>query len=130
MEHLASHGYVVFSLQHTYDSSTTVFPNGDVAPADPELFKAAAEPDEKGKVRPQVLALTGRTLDDRLEGYLRMREAALKANGRLLRSGVVWVADRIFLHDELQRGAVPAPIREIAAASDLGRVGEIGMSFG
>jgi predicted dienelactone hydrolase len=129
MEDLASHGYVVFSLQHTYDSSTTVFPNGDIAPADPELFKAAPGPEEP-EPRPQVQALIGKTLDERLEGYLRMREAALRGSGRLLRSGPVWLADRTFLHDQLQKGAVPPAVREIVAASALDRVGEMGMSFG
>ena len=28
MEHLASHGYIVYSVQHTYESSPTVFPDG------------------------------------------------------------------------------------------------------
>lgn len=36
-EHLASHGYVVFSLQHTHDSSATVFPDGTVSATDPAL---------------------------------------------------------------------------------------------
>jgi len=133
MEELASHGYVVFSVQHTYDSSATVYPNGDVAPADPELFKLAEQAEEgddpAGKAQAQ--AITGKTLDDRLNGYLTMRELALAAgDNRLFKSGVIWAADRIFLHDQLQKGAVPPAIREIAAAGDLTRVGEMGMSFG
>ncbi|MHA2425751.1 MAG: alpha/beta hydrolase family protein, partial [Candidatus Thorarchaeota archaeon] len=30
MEELASQGYIVFSISHTYESASTVFPNGDV----------------------------------------------------------------------------------------------------
>ncbi|WP_337185160.1 hypothetical protein [Phenylobacterium sp.] len=133
MEHLASHGYVVVSVQHTYDSSTTVFPNGDVAPADPELFRLAREegPDAKATAALQRQAIGGATLDDRLDGYLRLREAALAGRGdRLLRSGVIWAADRMLVHDRLQAGDVPPAIREIAAAARLDRVGEMGMSFG
>ena len=130
MEHLASHGYVVFSLQHTYDSSATVFPNGDVAPADPELFEEARRQADLDEPRPQIQAMTGATLDERLDGFLKVREQAIARDERLLRSGVIWAADRIFLHDRLQAGAVPPAIREITAASRLDRVGEMGMSFG
>ena len=136
MEDLASHGYVVFSVQHPYDSSATVYPNGDVAPADPGLFEMAAaakrgDPAAKAERVAQARALGGRTLDDRLAGYLDLREAALaKGDDRLLKSGLIWTADRIFVHDQLQAGAVPPAIRQIAAAGDLTRVGEMGMSFG
>ena len=133
MEDLASHGYVVFSVQHTYDSSATVYPNGDVAPADPELFRMATEAEEGSDAagKAQAQAITGKTLDERLDGYLTMRELALASgDNRLFKSGVIWAADRIFLHDQLQKGAVPPAIREIAAAGDLTRVGERGMSFG
>ncbi|HEY0649649.1 hypothetical protein [Phenylobacterium sp.] len=132
MEDLASHGYVVYSLQHTYDSAATVFPNGDVAPADPELSRRGkTTASEKARDEAQALAISGETLDARLEGYLRTRELALAGESpRLMQSGGVWAADRIFLHDQLQKGAVPPAIREIAAAGDLTRVGEMGMSFG
>lgn len=133
MEHLASHGYIVFSVQHTYDSSPTVFPDGDVAPIDPalaEMAKASSDA-EKAAQAAQIKAISGPTLDARLDGYLRLRELALAGTSdRLLRSGEIWADDRIFVHDQLQRGAVPPAIREIAAAGDLTRVGEMGMSFG
>ena len=130
MEDLASHGYVVFSVQHTYDSTTTLFPNGDVAPADPDLFKGPATGDDDPGYKAQVQAMTGAGLDARLDGYLRMHEVALARNTRIVRSGAVWAADRMFVHDRLQRGDVPGPIRSIVAASRLDRVGEMGMSFG
>jgi predicted dienelactone hydrolase len=37
MEELASHGYIVFSIGHTYHAITTVFPDGHVVPADSVL---------------------------------------------------------------------------------------------
>ncbi len=40
MEELASHGYIVYSAQHTYDSSPVVFPNGDVAAMCPTRWPA------------------------------------------------------------------------------------------
>lgn len=133
MEHLASHGYIVFSVQHTYDSSATVFPDGDVAAMDPALAAMGKDESEgaKAAAAAQKQALAGATLDERLDGYLRLRELALAGTSdRLLKSGEVWSADRIFVHDQLQRGAVPPEIQKIAAAGDLTRVGEMGMSFG
>lgn len=128
MEDLASHGYVVFSLQHTYDSSATVFPNGDVAVDDPALLKMMAE--QQKPPPSQVDMLAGRTPDIRLEGLLATREDSLAKQDRITRSGVIWAADRIFLHDQLQAGAVPRAIKPIVAAGRLDRVGEMGMSFG
>ena len=132
MEELASHGYVVFSVQHTFDSSATVFPNGDVAPADPELARIARESEnDDAAAKAQEQAISAASLDARLDGYLKLREMALAGqNDRLARSGEIWAADRIFVHDQLQRGAVPPEIQAIAAASELTRVGEMGMSFG
>jgi hypothetical protein len=37
MEELASHGYIVCSIAHTYHTIVTVFPDGRVVPADPVL---------------------------------------------------------------------------------------------
>jgi len=41
MEELASHGYVIFSISHTYESASTVFPDGSVAyeATDEDLFQ-------------------------------------------------------------------------------------------
>lgn len=128
MEELASHGYVVFSLQHTYDSSATVFPNGDVTQDDPGLIRMMTEQQEPTPAMKAILA--GKTPDERLAGQLAAREDGLAKRDRITRSGVIWAADRLFLHDQLQAGAVPAAIKPILAASRLDRVGEMGMSFG
>jgi predicted dienelactone hydrolase len=40
---LASHGYVVISTQHTYGAVTTVFPDGTVAPNNPEALPRDSE---------------------------------------------------------------------------------------
>ncbi len=126
MEHLASHGYVVFSIQHTYDSSATAFPNGDVAPMDPALFDTTAETNRPS----QTEALAGTDLDKRLEGTLAYQEYSIRIGDRITaKSTPAWVADRLFLHDTLQK-APPASVADIAAASDLAQVGEMGMSFG
>ncbi len=126
MEHLASHGYVVFSIQHTYDSSATAFPNGDVAPMDSGMIDMATE-----EVRPtQKEAIGGTDLDKRLEGALAFQEYAVRAGDRIAtKSTPAWVADRAFLRSTLL-DAPPQQVADIAAASNLQQTGEMGMSFG
>ena len=128
MEHLASHGYVVFSIQHTYDSASTAFLNGDVADMDAALGKTT---EEARSARPLLEeAMTGATLDARLEGALAYQENLTRVGDRVVaKSTPTWVADRLFVHNTLQT-APPASVAEIAAASNFSRVGEIGMSMG
>jgi len=127
MEELASHGYIAYSLQHTYDSSATAFPNGDVASSDPKLSETAGD----DAARPsQADAIGGDQLDKRLDALLAFQEYALKSGSRIaVQSTKVWMADRIFLHDTLQKNP-PANIADIARAGNLAKVGELGMSFG
>ena len=132
MEDLASHGYVVYSVQHTGDSSATVFPNGEVAPMDPALIKMMRESPEATGHFPEAMlkGYTSRSLDDRLAGQLQRARELIERDDRLLTSAPTWVADRLFVHDQLQQQAVPTDVADIVAASALARVGEIGMSFG
>ncbi len=130
MEELASHGYVVYSVQHTHDSSPVVFPNGDVAPMDPALLRemrelAAEMPEE------QVASFVGGTFDERRRATRAYYEKSVAEGQRIASvSADVWRADRIFVHDRLEAGDVPDDVSEIVAAGDLSSVGEIGMSFG
>lgn len=133
MEDLASHGYVVYSVQHTYDSSATVFPDGSVAGVDPALLKEAPrEPEAEEKSRQAMIqGSTGATFDERLEGQLKYASDSFDHDDRIrVRSPLTWVADQIFVHDRLQSGEVPESVAPIAAACDLTRTGEMGMSFG
>lgn len=127
MEELASHGYIAYSIQHTYDSADTAFPNGDVAPMDPDLMQTAVN--EEGRPS-QADAFGGDTLDKRIEAMLAFQEFALKNGSRIATSSTkAWMADRKFLHDTLQK-ALPQSVAEIARAGNLEKVGELGMSFG
>lgn len=127
MEELASHGYIVVSVQHTYDSSDTAFPDGTVAPMDPALTEMVAEQDDRPS---QADALAGEALDARLEGALAFQEYAVRNGDRIaVASTQTWVADRLFVHDTLQN-ASPEAVADIARAGDFDNVGEVGMSFG
>lgn len=130
LEELASHGYIVYSVQHTYDSSPVAFPNGDVAQMDPtlitEMLEQAAEMPEE-----QVMGFIAPTFDERRGATTANYERAMADGQRIASvSADVWRADRIFVHDRLEAGEVPEDVAAIVAAGDLSSVGEIGMSFG
>jgi predicted dienelactone hydrolase len=98
---------------------------------DPALVKQALDTEAQGKVPEAMLkGFTSQEFDDRLAGQLQYASESVDKKERIIQSAAIWVADRLFVHDELQRRAVPADIVEIVAASKLDRVGEIGMSFG
>ncbi|MFB0551991.1 MAG: hypothetical protein ACETWQ_01650 [Phycisphaerae bacterium] len=42
MEELASHGYIIFSVGHTYEDAVTVFPDGRIIPADSTQLEYSA----------------------------------------------------------------------------------------
>lgn len=131
MEELASHGYAVYSVQHTGDASPTLFPNGDVAPTDPGLYDHLRDSLEHG-FSPLLLQGFGEDeLSRRLDGQLRFAtELKPPADRAIHLSAPIWLADRLFVHDRLQAGEVPPNVADLVAASNFSHTGEMGMSFG
>jgi len=135
MEELASHGYVVFSIAHTYDG-VTLFPDGR-APGVGEHF-VRAEAYWQGEEGKRVIEEWERGTAEK-DGAV--RRAALErriAQERAFRAEVlgsgssweVWIDDRLGFFavlGELGSGARPSLF---AGKLDLGRVGLFGMSFG
>lgn len=131
MEDLASHGYAVYSVQHSGDASPTLLPDGDVVPMDPGLAEHMRHVFSAGLPEAMVRGYSSADLDERLDGQLRTAlEIPPPANRGISVSAPVWLADRLFVHDRLQAGAVPASVTDLVAASDFTRTGEMGMSFG
>ena len=129
MEELASHGYVVYAVSHTYDNADGVFPNGDLIPRDDNLRQEMMDAlGEDGKI--SVEPFIAPTLAERRAAQIRSLEKSVSVDSRLYRSVAVWIDDRLFVKDELKAGRVKPAIAEIAAASDFGKVGHTGMSFG
>jgi len=129
MEELASHGYVIYSVQHSYDASPTVFPNGDVIGMDPALLAESGKQPEISEAMKKAFA--GVTLDDRYEGTVQNQQDAIDKGDRIAtQSAEVWLQDRIFVLNQLQQGAVPDTVSEIVTAGDYLRTGQMGMSFG
>lgn len=133
MQELASHGYVVYAVQHTDDAVGTVFPDGTVAPLNPAAIERARQSRQTQREIPAALVkgFTSADFGERLLGQLQLAEQQLAERDPTITSGApTWLADRLFVHDRLQRGEVPAAVADVAAASALERVGELGMSFG
>ena len=95
MEHLASHGYAVFSIAHTYDAAPVVFPNGDVIELPAEYANGQPQEEESlnlpfeevtrlaMELGPKISA--GKTYGERLEGTLGEIELTRLLNDRVLR---------------------------------------------
>jgi len=131
MEELASHGYIVYSVQHTYDSSPTVFPDGRIAPMDPALLAAMQAEVQVEPSEEITNGFVGETYALRHAGLLAARQKAIEDGQRIATvSAEIWIDDRRFVHDALEGGDVPVEIVSIAAAGNLQETGQMGMSFG
>ena len=137
MEHLASNGYVVFSIAHTYDATPIVFPNGDVIRLpDAEVKKRAEGTEPSEELKDLYLASglkwqQGTTYQDRFEGGVGIVETTWMVDDRVYdESPWVWVADILFVEDALANGQAPNAISDILDRADLTRVGHLGMSYG
>ena len=135
MEHLASHGYIAYAVQHTYESSPTVFPDGEVAWMDPAMLQSVrdyfASVERSGFPQEFIEVYTSPDFAVRRAAQLTRYRLAYESGQRLTTfSAPLWLEDRKFVHDALERGEVPAGVRDIVAASNLQATGQLGMSFG
>ena len=130
MEHLASHGYLVFSVQHSYDSATVRFEDNSTASMGKEWFEWAEKMRTEGLTENQLKQFVGPGYEERYEGTLGQYQDAVDNDERIGRSVPVWRDDRLFLLDSVAAGRVPAIVQNIAARGDYGGVGHMGMSFG
>ncbi len=135
MEHLASHGYTAYSVQHTYESSPTVFPDGEVAGMDPGMLQVIrdyqAELEQSGYRQELIEVYTSPDFAVRRSAQLTRYQRARESGQRLETfSSPLWLEDRRFVHDALERGDVPASVRDVVASSNWQATGQLGMSFG
>ncbi|MGH8250030.1 MAG: alpha/beta hydrolase family protein [Steroidobacteraceae bacterium] len=125
MEELASHGYVVFSIGHSYESLVLIHADGrTVAVSEERMRQVRDELAGSGALIQQLLA--SRNSKERAELLRQVSEAGPLLNESLR----VWVADTRFVLDELDGLDGPKELRELADRLDLARVGIFGMSFG
>ncbi|MCC7306567.1 MAG: isoform II [Acidobacteria bacterium] len=121
MEELASHGYVVFGIGHTYETILNVFPDGRAVPAGKAMLY---EPNSK--------------VNELTKAYTESKSAAEKAayaNQIVLLSPAIerlhiWAADIGFVIDEIERMNAGKAKSIFANKLDIKRIGVMGMSFG
>jgi pimeloyl-ACP methyl ester carboxylesterase len=118
MEELASHGYVIVSIDHTYEAGVVVFPDGQVA-----YGGAPVAPDSASIARLTELVKGLATLTDTTQ--LKALANDMRATMKLDPSMTRWLADTRFILDQL-----PTALAEWAPRLQLDRVGLFGMSFG
>lgn len=123
MEELASHGYVVFSIAHSYETLVTVYPNGDIVHYSEERGVAV---DEEGRRTAAVMEQYEEATDDVVRQDLWRRY--LEASDLLQESISIWTDDTLFVMDELEK--LNSRNVRFAGRLDLSRLGIWGMSFG
>jgi hypothetical protein len=101
-EELASHGYVVFGVNHTYETTVTVFNDGRVVPVNPAATAGALGPQ------------TG------------SHEDVFRARSEVCANKAI---DLAFVGDQIQRLDADGG-RPFAGRLDLARIGSLGHSFG
>ncbi|MBE1529613.1 putative dienelactone hydrolase [Sphingopyxis sp. OAS728] len=117
--HLASHGYVVFSIAHPYVDTATFHENGDIIPLHEELLKDAIR-----TMGPESISNSPYPAD-RLETVRRnCRESPLAAQY------IVWQEDFIHVVDRVSCGDLPGRAAILAQIIDPDRMGTFGLSFG
>jgi predicted dienelactone hydrolase len=135
MEELASHGFIVFSLGHTYESAAVPFPDGRV------ILMSQARWDEMmhSTLWAELVKLyqqQERTNDRAELRRIAMQIMAIDTGGLASKSLPVWVADTRYLMDELEKinsgedVDIVGPAKQFAGRFDLARLGVLGMSFG
>jgi predicted dienelactone hydrolase len=121
MEHLASHGYVVWSVAHPGEACGVHYPDGDLVRGDVRFHESFAglmtDPRYLDKLTGDVatrLEVTPAFLDDKGMGPWAQR----------------WVDDLRAVIDALEAGSMTGAAAELVEAIDLSRLGTAGMSFG
>jgi pimeloyl-ACP methyl ester carboxylesterase len=124
-EHLATHGYVVLSLGHPYESGGIVYPNGDVATLAPSIL---ADLGKVGRFQRTAALYFSTDVNERL----RLQTQYVKGlrAGSLGRLASVWRDDVYFVLDRLEDSAVPTGAHGLAKIIDHDRRAHMGMSYG
>lgn len=125
MEELASHGYVIFSIGHPYETLINVYPDGRVVTLN--QAHTAQFMQEQGKSGPLYAKLVA-------AGELTAKEAIfrelVKQSPLLTESLNIWTKDTQFLLDEIEKMNAGKSAGLFTGQLDLKRLGVFGMSFG
>ncbi len=94
IKEIASHGYVIIGINHTYDASVTVFADGRVTPASPEFMEQvnsrAGSIEESFQFRSAVADYRAEDIQFIVDQLEQINEESSVLRGRLNTIGHVW----------------------------------------
>lgn len=124
MEELASHGYVIFSIGHAYESSLVFDEQSRVIPMS-ETQKAAfyQESDETNEAYRKIFAVTG---DEQIQAA----RAWMAAIPLAQQSTQIWTEDTQFVLTQIEQMNSGQVVSPFAGHLDTARIGVFGQSFG
>ncbi|MGH9872813.1 MAG: alpha/beta hydrolase family protein [Pyrinomonadaceae bacterium] len=125
MEELASHGYIVFSIGHTYETVVNIFPDGRAVPFNMPGLQAFAK--ELGNTREMNTKYAAAADLAEKEAIMRKMLAGMPTFSESLK---IWTADTLFVLDELEKMNSGKRKSMFVKKLDLKRTGVFGMSFG
>lgn len=130
MEQLASHGYIVFSIEHSYQAAWVKFPDGRIARYR-DRWNVEGEVDPEQQRREEEIFYRALHADD-YEHYRRLLTQLVAASPGANKGLQLWVADTALLLDELAQSGSGrhAVVDRFKGRLDLDRVGLFGMSYG
>ena len=123
MEELASHGYVVVSIDHPYEAGVVAYPNGHVVRMAPAPFN---DPANAQKLLPYIAILDSASDTTTLNRATREMRTIMQMDRSMDR----WMKDTRFVADLLAQWSAEAPLPGFAGRLRTDRLGIIGMSFG
>jgi predicted dienelactone hydrolase len=127
MEHLASHGYVVFAISHPYTSMRVVSSDGKAIY--PDMDKVDEVSAQFSPVNAELMPMIERASspEERMRLQLGLYERA-SGNNALM---AIWVDDLRFVLDSITASSGRNPKLQVFANHiDTKRIGLLGMSFG
>ncbi len=132
MEDLASNGFVVFSINHTYESIISVFPDGKKIELSQTLpyYKVATNNNlmKKNIKKAQKIfdsIRNSQTIQEKINCLYEIGKIDLWKN--LNQSINVWIDDTNFLIESIKHNKIPAKLKNVL---DIDRIGIYGHSFG
>lgn len=125
MQELASHGYVVFSIGHTYETVVNIFPNGHIVPASKTRTAEFSKPNQKAsQLYEKYMAATNQVEKVNFAKQLLQERSVVNESLR------VWTADMRFVLDEIEKMNAATNQGIFVKKLDTKHIGIMGMSLG
>ncbi|WP_417460418.1 alpha/beta hydrolase family protein [Kordiimonas sp.] len=127
MEHLASFGYVVFSLEHPYQAAWVRLGDERTATFDPKGFRDVEM--TEGETEGLIDTIVQMADAEDYNSYLGYVSDLINNQASFITGLRLWTDDTVFFLDQLQAGKIPE-FSSLYRSMDMDRLGIFGMSYG